>query len=211
MPGLVSPRDEELCQGRPDYRSLLETVVRYGAMGRALAFTQGQLEAESRARLELEGQMGALNLQCEHMAARERRALEEKRAAEEASEHAEESYLMLKATRAGKRCVTMDCAHMHDLGEYDMQHEIYSGLRRRDASFDPVAWSLPSKLIDPESPTGPATSLGTSGTGVVAGGDPFLGLTLGLGGAIDTALDQIHIPPGMADFAQAADPEARDP
>nr|GMC79760.1 tubby-related protein 1-like isoform X1 [Ipomoea batatas] len=196
MPGLVSPRDEELCQGRPDYRSLLETVVRYGAMGRALASTQGQLEAESRARLELEGQMGALNLQYVRTYM---------------SEHAEESYGMLKATRVGKRCVTMDCAHMHDLGEYDMQREIYSGLRRRDASFDPVAWGLPSELMDPEPPTGPATSLGTSGTGIVVGGDPFLGLTLGLGGAVDTALDQIHIPPGMADFAQVADPEARDP
>nr|GLL21538.1 DEAD-box ATP-dependent RNA helicase 38-like [Ipomoea trifida] len=212
---LSSPSSVEIYRWRifihhgPYYLVCVQTVVRYGAMGRALASTQGQLEAESRARLELEGQMGALNLQCEHMAARERRVLEEKRAAEETSvtdvrryreseafpgdvrtymsEHAEESYGMLKATRAGKSCVTMDCAHMHDLGD------------------------LPSELINPEPPTGPATSLGTSRTGVVTSGDLFLGLTLGLGGAVDTALDQIHIPPGIADFVQAADPEARDP
>nr|GMC69230.1 tubby-related protein 1-like isoform X1 [Ipomoea batatas] len=201
MPGLVSPCDEELCQGRPDYRSLLETVVRYGAMGRALASTQGALEEKRAAE---EASVAAV-----------RRYRESEAFPEDVrtymSEHAEESYGMLKATRVGKRCVTMDCAHMHDLGEYDMQREIYSGLRRRDASFDPVAWGLPSELMDPEPPTGPATSLGTFGTGIVVGGDPFLGLTLGLGGAVDTALDQIHIPPGMADFAQVADPEACDP
>nr|GMC69101.1 tubby-related protein 1-like isoform X1 [Ipomoea batatas] len=208
MLSLVSPRDEELCQGRPDYRPFLEAAVRYGAMGKALVSTQGQLEAESRARLELEGQRGALNLHCEQLVACERRALEEaaardRRAAEEATatavrcyreseafprdvraymaEHAEESYQALKTTRAGK-----------------------------DATFDPVAWGLPAELMDPEPLATPATSPGASGIGVATGADLFSGLTLGLGGAVDTALDQIHIPLGMADFSQAADPEACD-
>nr|GMD59833.1 tubby-related protein 1-like isoform X1 [Ipomoea batatas] len=193
-------------------------------------------EAESRARLELESQMGALNLQCEQldfqreqMALPEKRALEEKRAAEEASatavrryreskaypvdvrayipDHAEESYGVLKATRAGKRCVTRECAHMHDLGEYDMQQAIYSSLRRRDVTFDPEAWGLPLELMDLEPRAEPTTSHSESGTEVVTGDDPFPGLTLGLSGAVDTQLDQIHIPPDMADFDQAADPE----
>nr|GMD98492.1 uncharacterized protein LOC109191782 [Ipomoea batatas] len=74
---LVSPRDEELCQGRLDYRPLLETVVCYGAMEKALETTQGQLEAESRACQELESRMGTLNLHCEQMVVCERRVLEE--------------------------------------------------------------------------------------------------------------------------------------
>nr|GLL21714.1 uncharacterized protein LOC109181117 [Ipomoea trifida] len=188
MLSLISPRDEELCQGRPDYRSFLEAAVRYSAMGKALVSTQGQLEAESRARLDLEGRRGALNLHY----------------------YAEESYQALKTTRAGKQCVTLDGLHMQDLGEYDMQREIYSGLRRRDATFDPVAWGLLAELMDPEPLATPATSPGASGTRVATGADFFFGLTLGLGGAVDTALDQIHIPLGMADFSQAADHEARD-
>nr|GMD96275.1 DEAD-box ATP-dependent RNA helicase 38-like [Ipomoea batatas] len=143
---LVSPRDEELCQGRLDYRPLLEAVVCYGAMEKALATTQGQLEAESRACQELESRMGTLNLHCEQMVVCERRVLEEadreRIATDEAAatavrqyceseafpgdvrsyivDYAVESYEVLKATRAGKRCVTIDGVHMYDLGEYDI-------------------------------------------------------------------------------------------
>nr|GMC90734.1 hypothetical protein Iba_chr04fCG10930 [Ipomoea batatas] len=79
----------------PPSVSLLQgAVVRYGAMGDALVTTQGQLEAETRARLDLESQMRALNLRCEQLAARERRALEEaatqeRRAVEEAQAEAD--------------------------------------------------------------------------------------------------------------------------
>nr|GMC85981.1 tubby-related protein 1-like isoform X2 [Ipomoea batatas] len=230
---LVSAHDKELCRGRPDYRSLMETVVRYGAMGDAL-------EAEAKARLELEAQMGALNLQCEQlnfqreqMALRERRALEGQRAAEEASavavtcyresaafpvdvrayisEHAKESYGVLKATKAGKRYVTMEAAHMADIGEYDMQHKIYTQLRCQDPTFDPEAWGLPLELMDPEPQAEPVASDGASGTGAAIGDDPFPGLALGLGGAADTPLDQIHLSPGMANFDQAGTSRARDP
>nr|GMD78521.1 tubby-related protein 1-like isoform X1 [Ipomoea batatas] len=105
------------------------------------------------------------------------------------AEHAEESYQALKTTRAGKQCVTLDGLHMQDLGEYDMQREIYSGLRRRDTTFNPVAWGLPAKLLDLEPLATPATSPGASGTGVATGANLFSSLTLGLGGAFDTALD----------------------
>nr|GLL21196.1 uncharacterized protein LOC109181117 [Ipomoea trifida] len=152
MRSLISARDRESCQGRPDYRAMMEAMVRYGAMGDAL-------EVEAKARQELEAQMGSLNLQCEQlsfqreqMALREKRALEGQRAAEERSamavsmavsryressafpvdvrayisEHVEESYEALKATRAGSRYVAMEAAHMADIGEYDMQHKIYT-------------------------------------------------------------------------------------
>nr|GMD45808.1 tubby-related protein 1-like isoform X2 [Ipomoea batatas] len=221
-----------------------DTVVRYRAMGDAL-------EAEAKARLELEAQMGALNLQCdqlkfqrEQMALRERRALEGQsateeralagqRAAEEASavavtryressafpvnvqtyisEHVEESYGALKATRAGMRYVAMEAAHMSDIGEYDMQHKIYTQLRCRDPTFDPEAWGLPLELMDLEPQTEPAASHDASGTGAALGDDPFPGLALGLGGAVDTPLDQIHLSPGMANFDQAGTSGARDP
>nr|GMD68484.1 tubby-related protein 1-like isoform X2 [Ipomoea batatas] len=213
MRSLVSAHDKESCRGCPDYRSLMETVVRYGAMGDAL-------EVEAKARLELEAQMGALNLQCdqlnfqrEQMALRERRALEGQRAAEERalagqrvaeeasavavtlyresaafpvdvrayiSEHVEESYGALKATRAGKRYVAMEAAHMADIGEYDMQHKIYTQLRCRDPSFDPEAWGFPLELMDPEPQTEPAASHGASGTGAAIGDDSFPDPALGL-------------------------------
>nr|GMD99844.1 uncharacterized protein LOC109181117 [Ipomoea batatas] len=65
MRSLLSPCDIELCWGRPDFRPFLEVVVCYGAMEDALVTTQGQLEAEIMARLDLDGKMEALNLQCE--------------------------------------------------------------------------------------------------------------------------------------------------
>nr|GMD09610.1 tubby-related protein 1-like isoform X2 [Ipomoea batatas]GMD09611.1 tubby-related protein 1-like isoform X2 [Ipomoea batatas] len=233
MRSLVSTRDKESCRGRPDYRSLMETVVRYGAMGDAL-------EVEAKARQELEAQMGSLNLQCEQlsfqreqMALRERRALEGQKAAEERSamavtryressafpvdvrayisEHVEESYEVLKATRAGSRYVAMEAAHMADIGEYDMQHKIYTQLRCRDPSFDPEAWGLPLELMDPEPQIETAASHGASRTGAALGDDPFSGLALGLGGAADTPLDQIRLSSSMVNFDQARTSWARDP
>nr|GMD72169.1 tubby-related protein 1-like isoform X2 [Ipomoea batatas] len=210
-----------------------DAMVRYGAMGDAL-------EVEAKARQELESQMGSLNLQCEQlsfqheqMALRERRALEGQRAAEERSamavsryressafpvdvrayisEHVEESYDALKATRAGSRYVAMESAHMADIGEYDMQHKIYTQLRCRDPSFDPEAWGLPLELIDPEPQIETAASHGASGTGAALGDDPFPGLALGLGGAADIPLDQIRLSPGMVNFDQAGTSGARNP
>nr|GLL41919.1 uncharacterized protein LOC109181117 [Ipomoea trifida] len=237
MRSLISARDRESCQGRPDYRAMMEAMVRYGAMGDAL-------EVEAKARQELEAQMGSLNLQCEQlsfqreqMALREKRALEGQRAAEERSamavsmavsryressafpvdvrayisEHVEESYEALKATRAGSRYVAMEAAHMADIGEYDMQHKIYTQLRCRDPSFDPEAWGLPLELMDPEPQIETAASHGASGTGAAVGDDPFPGLALGLGGAADTPLDQIRLSPGMVNFDQAGTSGARDP
>nr|GLL21867.1 uncharacterized protein LOC109181117 [Ipomoea trifida] len=182
MRSLISARDRESCRGRPDYRAMIEAMVRYGAMGDAL-------EVEAKARQELEAQMGSLNLQCEQlsfqreqMALREKRALEGQRAAEERSamavsryressafpvdvrayisEHVEESYEALKATRAGSRYVAMEAAHMADI----------------DPSFDPEAWGLPLELMDPEPQIEIAASHGASGTGAALGDDPFLAL-----------------------------------
>nr|GMD22362.1 tubby-related protein 1-like isoform X1 [Ipomoea batatas] len=127
------------------------------------------------------------------------------------SEHVEESYGVLKATRAGKRCVTREAAHMAEIGEYDIQQTIYTGLRRRDPTFDPEAWGLPLELMDPEPRAESAASHGTSRTGAAVGDDPFPGLAFGLGGAADTPLDQIHLSPGMANFDQAGTSGARDP
>nr|GMD47517.1 tubby-related protein 1-like isoform X1 [Ipomoea batatas] len=209
MRSLVSTRDKESCRGRPDYRSLME-----------LNFQREQMDL--RERRALEGQRAA-----------EERALAGQRAVEEASavavthyressafpvdvrayisEHVEESYGALKATRAGKRYVAMEAAHMTDIGEYDMQHKIYTQLRCRDPTFDPEAWGLPLELMDPEPQPEPVASHGASGTGAALGDDPFPGLALGLGGATDTPLDQIHLSPGMANFDQAGTSGARDP
>nr|GMD78332.1 uncharacterized protein LOC109181117 [Ipomoea batatas] len=54
---LLSPRDVDLCQGRLDFRPMLEAFVRYAAMGDALVITEAQLEVETKARLELESNL----------------------------------------------------------------------------------------------------------------------------------------------------------
>lgn len=54
---LLSPRDVDLCQGRLDFRPMLEVCLYLRYMGDALVITEAQLEVETKARLELESNL----------------------------------------------------------------------------------------------------------------------------------------------------------